>query len=263
MFSEQDVRSANKVAILGKTVADQLFPTGDAVGSVIRVKAAPFTVVGVLTGKGLSVQGQDQDDFIIIPYTSLMKRIQGTTTLRGINISTASPKDLDSVQNQITQLLRQRHRTSEGSDDFTVRNQQELAEAANNASATMRILLAAVAFVSLVVGGIGIMNIMLVSVTERTREIGIRMAVGAHGIDILTQFLTEAVTLSIIGGGLGIAFGCGGSAMLAKYMGWATLTPVDWIIISFFGSGLVGILAGLYPAWKASQLDPIDALRYE
>jgi putative ABC transport system permease protein len=264
MFSEQDVRSANKVAILGQTVVSNLFPDGDAVGQVIRIKSAPFKVVGVLSAKGLNTQsGQDQDDVIILPYTSLMKRLQGVTMLRGINISTASPADLAPVQLQITDLLRQRHRTNPTSDDFMVRNQQEIAEAANNASQTMRVLLAAVALVSLFVGGIGIMNIMLVSVTERTREIGIRMAVGAHGRDILMQFLTEAVTLSLLGGILGIAFGVGGSDLLATQMHWATLTPVNWIIVSFIVSAGVGVVFGLYPAWKASQLDPIDALRYE
>ncbi len=263
MFTEQDVRAANKVAILGETVVSNLFPDGDAVGQVIRIKSAPFTVVGVLAAKGLSVQGQDQDDFVLLPYTSLMKRLQGVTTLRGINISTASPADLAPVQQQITDLLRQRHRTTPTTDDFTVRNQQEIAEAANNASQTMRMLLAAVAFVSLVVGGIGIMNIMLVSVTERTREIGIRMAVGAHGRDILLQFLTEAVSLSIVGGALGIAFGVGGSDLLASKMQWPTQVPMNWIVISFIVSAMVGVVFGLYPAWKASQLDPIDALRYE
>ena len=263
MFTEQDVRSANKVAIIGQTIVSNLFPDGDAIGQVIRIKAAPFIVVGVLSAKGLSVQGQDQDDVIVQPYTSLMKRLQGTTTLRGINISTATPADLAPVQQQITDLLRQRHRTTPTTDDFSVRNQQEIAEAANNASQTMRFLLVAVAVVSLVVGGIGIMNIMLVSVTERTREIGIRMAVGAHGRDILLQFLTEAVSLSIVGGALGIAFGVGGSGLLASKMQWPTKIPMDWIVISFIVSAAVGVIFGLYPAWKASQLDPIDALRYE
>ena len=263
MFTEQDVKGASKVAVIGQTIVSNLFPDGDPIGQAIRIKSAPFIVVGVLKAKGLSVQGQDQDDVIVMPYTSLMKRLQGVTTLRGINISTASPADLAPVQQQIIDLLRQRHRTTPGNDDFTVRNQQELADSANSASETMRNLLFGVALVSLLVGGIGIMNIMLVSVTERTREIGIRMAVGAHGRDILTQFLTEAVTLSVLGGGLGIALGMVGSTLVAKYRDWPNLTPVNWIVFSFFVSAAVGVLFGLYPAWKASQLDPIDALRYE
>ncbi len=263
MFTEQDVKGASKVAVIGQTIVSNLFPDGDPIGQAIRIKSAPFIVVGVLKAKGLSVQGQDQDDVIIMPYTSLMKRLQGVTTLRGINISTASPADLAPVQQQIIDLLRQRHRTTPGADDFTVRNQQELADSANSASETMRNLLFGVALVSLLVGGIGIMNIMLVSVTERTREISIRMAVGAHGKDILTQFLTEAVTLSVLGGGLGIALGMIGSTLVAKYRDWPNLTPVNWIVFSFIVSAAVGVLFGLYPAWKASQLDPIDALRYE
>ncbi len=264
MFSELDVRGAGKVAVIGKTVADQLYPDGDVIGQIMRIKSVPFIVVGELIPKGLSVMGSDQDDVVIVPYTSAMKRLFGATNLRGITLQASSPDVLASVQVQIHDLLRQRHRlTGDHDDDFTVRTQQEIAEAANSASQTMRILLAAIACVSLVVGGIGIMNIMLVSVTERTREIGIRMAVGAHGRDILMQFLTEAVALSMVGGSLGIAFGVGGSKLLAIKMGWPTLTSVVWTVIAFVGSALVGIFFGFYPAWKASQLDPIDALRYE
>jgi putative ABC transport system permease protein len=263
MFTEQDVRSANKVAILGKTVSDQLFPDGGAVGEVIRIKNVPFTVVGVLIPKGLSVQGQDQDDFVIVPYTSLMKRIQGVTNLRGITLQCVSESALASVQQQVTDILNQRHHTTLATEDFTVRTQEEIQDAANNASQTMRNLLASVALVSLLVGGIGIMNIMLVSVTERTREIGIRMAVGAHGRDVLMQFLTEAVSLSLVGGALGIALGVGGSRLVTYFQQWPTLVPTDWIVVSFVGSAVVGVFFGFYPAWKASQLDPIDALRYE
>ncbi|MDB6064454.1 MAG: hypothetical protein JWR26_662 [Pedosphaera sp.] len=264
MFTEQDVRSAGKVAVLGKTVADQLYPDGNVIGQVLRIKSVPFIIVGELIPKGLSVQGQDQDDVVIVPYTSAMKRLFGSTSIRGITIQASSKNALRSVQKEITDLLRQRHRIAAGhDDDFTVRTQEEIAEAADNASKTMRLLLAGVACVSLLVGGIGIMNIMLVSVTERTREIGIRMAVGAHGRDILMQFLTEAVALSLAGGILGIIMGVEGSKILAERMGWATLTPVDWILVAFIGSAAVGIFFGFYPAWKASQLDPIDALRYE
>jgi putative ABC transport system permease protein len=263
MFTEQDVHGANKVCIIGQTVATQLFPDGDAVGQALRIKNVPFIVVGVLSPKGLSVQGQDQDDVIIMPYTSLMKRLQGVTTLSGVTLQADSAGALSSVQQQIIDILRQRHRTTPITDDFIVRTQEEITETANNASQTMRVLLVAVAIVSLVVGGIGIMNIMLVSVTERTREIGIRMAVGAHGRDILTQFLTEAVTLSMLGGVLGITLGVVGSWLLTRFGQWPTLIPTLWIVVSFIVSAVVGVFFGFYPAWKASQLDPIDALRYE
>ncbi|EEF59891.1 ABC transporter permease [Pedosphaera parvula] len=264
MFSEQDVRGAGKVAVIGQTVAKQLFPDGNVIGQIIRIKNVPFIVVGALVPKGLSVMGQDQDDVVIVPYTSAMRRLFGATMLRGITVQASSPKMLSSVQQEITFLLRQRHRIQAGrDDDFTVRTQQEIAEMAANASQTMRWLLAAVALVSLLVGGIGIMNIMLVSVTERTREIGIRMAVGAHGRDILLQFLVEAITLSLLGGVLGILCGTGGSKLVAAKLGWAALTPMNWVGIAFFISALIGIFFGFYPAWKASKLDPIDALRYE
>jgi putative ABC transport system permease protein len=265
MFTAQDVRGANKVAVIGKTVADQLYPDGEVIGQVIRIKNVPFIVVGELIPKGLSAQGgQDQDDVVIVPYTSAMKRLFGSTTLRGITAQAASADLLSATQKQITDLLRQRHRLRpDQDDDFIVRTQEEITQAANNASSTMRGLLAGVAFVSLIVGGIGIMNIMLVSVTERTREIGIRMAVGAHGRDILKQFLTEAVALSIVGGALGILAGVAGAKIMAAQNGWPALTPGDWIFYAFIVSAFVGIFFGFYPAWKASQLDPIDALRYE
>jgi len=263
-FTEQDVRSANKMAVIGKTIADQLFPGEDPLGQIVRVKNVPFIVVGVLNPKGLSVQGQDQDDLMVIPYTSAMKRIQRATTLNSIMVQAAKPTLLNSAQQQIIELLRQRHRITPGKDDdFTVRNQQEIAEMATAQSKTMTVLLGAVAMVSLVVGGIGIMNIMLVSVTERTREIGIRMAIGARGGDILLQFLTEAVTLSVIGGILGIVLGVSVSKLLAAQYDWPTLIPTQWVIYSFLFSAAVGISFGFYPARKASRLDPIDALRYE
>jgi len=263
-FTEQDVRSANKVAVVGQTVAQTLYPGEDPVGQIIRIKNAPFIIVGVLYSKGLSVFGQDQDDVVIIPYTSAMKRLFGTANPRVINVQAASPALLLPAQEQITQLLRQRHRIApDHDDDFTVRNQQEIADAATATSKTMTWLLASIACVSLVVGGIGIMNIMLVSVTERTREIGIRMAVGARGNDILLQFLTEAVTLSVIGGAVGIGLGLGVSKLISAKMHWPTLTPVIWIGAAFAVSAAVGIFFGFYPARKASRLDPIDALRYE
>lgn len=263
-FTEVDVRSANKVAVIGKTIADQLFPGEDPLGQILRIRNVPFMVVGQLTAKGLSVQGSDQDDIIIIPYTSAMKRVQRVTAVRAINVQTAKPTLLNPVQQQIIDLLRQRHRITPGrDDDFTVRNQQEIAEMATAQSKTMTLLLAAIAMVSLVVGGIGIMNIMLVSVTERTREIGIRMAIGARGRDILLQFLIEAVTLSVLGGVLGIGVGFGASQLIAAKMNWPTLVPSEWVVYAFIFSAAVGISFGFYPARKASRLDPIEALRYE
>jgi putative ABC transport system permease protein len=259
-----DVRSANKVAVIGKTIADQLFPGEDPIGQIVRVRNVPFIITGMLRPKGLSMQGQDQDDLMIIPFTSAMKRVQHVTMLRSINVQTAKPSLLAPVQQQIAELLRQRHKITPGKDDdFTVRNQQEIADMATAQSKTMTVLLGAVAMVSLVVGGIGIMNIMLVSVTERTREIGIRMAIGARGRDILLQFLTEAVTLSITGGLLGIASGVGVSKLLSVQWNWPTLIPPEWVAYAFFFSAAVGIFFGFYPARKASRLDPIDALRYE
>ena len=263
-FTEQDVRNANKVVIIGKTIAEQLYPGEDPIGQALRIRNVPFIVVGMLKAKGLSVQGQDQDDLLVIPYTSAMKRVTKTTTLRTILVQAAKPTLLNSVQEQIISLLRQRHRITPGKDDdFTVRNQQEIADMATAQSKTMTMLLGAIAGVSLLVGGIGIMNIMLVSVTERTREIGIRMAIGARGKDILVQFLVEAVTLSAIGGLGGIGTGLLASRVVSSVMTWPTLTPPSWIVIALLSSGLVGMVSGFYPAWKASNLDPIDALRYE
>ncbi len=264
MFSEQDVRSANKVAVIGKTIATQLYGDENPIGQILRIKNVPFVITGQLIPKGLNMGGQDQDDVVIIPYTSAMKRLMGVTTLRGMLAQAASPEQLPLVQQQITDLLRQKHRIMPGrDDDFTVRTQQEIAEAATATSRIMTVLLGAIASVSLVVGGIGIMNIMLVSVTERTREIGIRMAVGAKGHDILLQFLIEATTLSVIGGVIGIVLGVGTSQLLASRMQWPTLTSVTSIVVAFFFSAAIGIFFGFYPARKASLLDPIDALRYE
>jgi putative ABC transport system permease protein len=263
-FTQIDIRSANKVAVIGKTIADQLYPGEEPIGQIIRIRNVPFIVMGMLQPKGLSVQGQDQDDLIVIPYTSAMKRVQKATTLRTILVQTAKPTLLNPVQQQIIELLRQRHRITPGKDDdFTVRNQQEIAEMATAQSKTMTSLLAGVAVISLVVGGIGIMNIMLVSVTERTREIGIRMAIGARGRDILLQFLVEAVTLGVIGGLVGIAGGILASKAIAAQNNWAALIPPEWVVYAFVFSAVIGIFFGFYPARKASQLDPIDALRYE
>ena len=264
MFTEVDVRSAAKVCVLGKTTADKLFPNEDPIGQTIRIRNVPMKVLGVLKAKGVSMFGSDQDDTLIMPYTTAMKRFSGVTTLRTINVQASTSDEVTAVQNGITELLRQRHRIQPGrDDDFMIRNPQEFAEAQNATAETMTALLAGIAGVSLLVGGIGIMNIMLVSVTERTREIGIRMAVGARGRDILLQFLIEAVTLSSIGGILGIALGVGGARMLTMLKNWATQVSADSVIIAFIFSAAVGIFFGFYPARKASQLDPIDALRYE
>ncbi len=263
MFTEQDVKAVGKVAIIGQTIVKQLFPDDDPIGQTIRIRNQPFRVIGTLQAKGLSVQGTDQDDVMVIPYTSAMKRVTKQTMLRSINVQAVTPDTIDDVQADITALLRQRHRTTEQTDDFTVRNQQEIAAAATATSQTLTLLLAAIAGVSLVVGGIGIMNIMLVSVTERTREIGIRMAVGAHGSDVLLQFLIEAVILSSMGGILGIVLGVGSSQLISKLNGWPVLVSTTSVVVAFVFSAAVGMFFGFYPARKAAQLDPIDALRYE
>jgi putative ABC transport system permease protein len=261
MFSDQDVRTLAKSAVIGKTVADELFPNENPIGQTVRIRNLPFLVVGLLGAKGFNLFGQDQDDVVIVPYTSHMHRITTRTFLNDILVQAASDQAIDGVQQDITDLLLVRHRSRE--QDFTVRNQLELMQAVTATSRAMGFLLAGVAAVSLIVGGIGIMNIMLVSVTERTREIGIRMAVGARAADILVQFLVEAVTLSAIGGAIGIAGGVGFSEMVAYAKGMPTVTPVLWIIIAVVSSAIIGIISGFYPAWKASKLDPIDALRYE
>ena len=270
-FSEQDVRSANKVAVIGQTIVQQVFGNDDPIGQILRVKGVPFTVVGILTKKGLSVMGQDQDDVVIMPYTSAMKRLMGQTNLRTINVQAISPDKIQSVQTQITDLLRQKHKITPGhDDDFTIHNQEEFTEAATATSRILTILIVAIASVSLLVGGIGIMNIMLVSVTERTREIGIRMAVGAHGKDILMQFLIEATSLSTMGGIIGIGLGIGTSKLLSiawkfipNFPQWPTLVSPLSVVLSFVFSACVGIFFGFYPARKAAALDPIEALRYE
>ncbi len=261
MFTDQDVRSANKVCVIGKTIADQVFPGMDPIGQTIRIRNLPFTILGILSPKGFNYFGSDQDDVIIVPYTSAMKRVTRRDRLNSIAIQASSPDMLERIQVDATDLLMQRR---PGRDqDFTVRNQMELAEAATAQSRTMTLLLGAIAGVSLMVGGIGIMNIMLVSVTERTREIGIRMAVGAHGRDILLQFLIESIILSLMGGTLGILAGWGTSEILSSYFNWPTLVSTTAVVGAFLFSGMVGIFFGFYPARKAAQLDPIEALRYE
>ena len=264
IFSEQDVRGANKVCVIGQTTARQLFGDSDAGGQIIRIKQVPFIIVGVLAPKGLSMMGSDQDDVVIMPHTSAMKRVMGQTMLRGITVQGESKEVVVQATQQIASLLRQRHRiTSAKDDDFTVRSQDEIAETASATSRVLAVLLGSIASVSLLVGGIGIMNIMLVSVTERTREIGIRMAVGAHGRDILLQFLIESITLSSLGGLIGIAVGITASKLLSHFASWPTMISPAAIIGAFLFSAAVGIFFGFYPARKAAALDPIDALHYE
>ena len=261
MFSDQDVRTLAKSAIIGKTVVDQLFPNENPIGETIRIRNLPFQIVGVLAAKGFNLFGQDQDDVVMVPYSSHMHRITTRTFLNSILVQAENDEVISQVQQEITDVLLARHKSKE--QDFTVRSQLELMQAVTSTSRAMGFLLAGVAAVSLVVGGIGIMNIMLVSVTERTREIGIRMAVGARAADILVQFLIEAVTLSAIGGAIGIAGGVGFSRLVAYLKDMPTVTPFFWIIIAVVSSAVIGIVSGFYPAWKASKLDPIDALRYE
>ncbi|MFO1458797.1 MAG: ABC transporter permease [Verrucomicrobiota bacterium] len=264
-FTEADVRNANKVCLIGTTTAKTLFGEGvNPVGQVVRIKNAPFTIVGWLETKGAGSFGQDQDDVILLPYTAVMKRLSGDTKFRSIFVQAESPSAILEVQNQIGSLLRQRHQIGEGKDDdFMVRNQQETSDFFNANNRIMTILIGFFAGISLVVGGIGIMNIMLVSVTERTREIGIRLAVGARGRDVLRQFLTEAVLLSVVGGGLGIATGFWLAPLLTKYFEFPTLISNNSVIMAFSVSAVIGIVFGFFPALKAARLDPIDALRYE
>ncbi len=263
-FTDQDVNSDQRVCVLGKTVVDNLFAGQDPIGQEIRIRNMPWRVVGVLKSKGQSGMGQDQDDTIIAPYTTVQKKMLGITFVNSIMVSAISEGASSTAQVQITELLRQRHRiaTSED-DDFQVRNLADMAELANNSNQVMTLLLASIAFVSLVVGGIGVMNIMLVSVTERTREIGIRMSVGATGGDIQFQFLTEAVVLAVFGGLVGVASGIVASKLISDSLGWPTLVSTAAIGMAFCFAGAIGVAAGWYPALKASRLDPIDALRYE
>ncbi|HOW66121.1 MAG TPA: ABC transporter permease [Candidatus Paceibacterota bacterium] len=264
-FTDTDVRSANKVCLIGKTTAATLFGEGvDPVGQVVRVKNAPFTVVGWLAAKGANAFGQDQDDVMFMPYTSVMKRLSGDTKFRAFSLAAESPEVMGDVTNQITALLRQMHRiTPDKEDDFSIRSQQEMSDFANANNRIMTLLIGAFAGISLVVGGIGIMNIMLVSVTERTREIGIRLAVGARARDVLRQFLIEAVLLSVVGGALGIATGFWLAPLLTRFAEFPTLISNTSVVIAFSVSAVIGVVFGFFPALKAANLDPIEALRYE
>jgi putative ABC transport system permease protein len=266
-FTEQDVKSATKVCLLGQTVVENLFGSIDPLGQVVRIKKIPFTVIGILGEKGQSPQGQDQDDTVYIPVTTAQKKVFGTAfpgMVRTMMVKAKSTEDLGPAEKQINALLRQRHHIGPKQDnDFTVRNLTQIMQTAEQSAQVMTLLLGAIASVSLLVGGIGIMNIMLVSVTERTREIGIRMAVGAKTWDIRFQFIIEALTLSLIGGVAGIIIGVSGSKILSSLAGWPTVVSPLSIFLAFSFSGLVGIFFGFYPAYKASNLNPIDALRFE
>ena len=263
-FSDQDVQNAADVCIIGHTVAQNLFAEANPVGQTIRVSSLPFRVIGELAAKGQSPYGQDQDDTMILPYTTVMKKLAGISWLQSINVSATSSADMDAAQTQISALLRQRHhlRSSEP-DDFIIRSPTDIAQARAQTLGVMELLLACIASVSLIVGGIGIMNIMLVSVTERTREIGVRMAVGATENDVRRQFLSEAVVLSMFGGAIGVVFGFFASNAVSAMLKWPTLIPASSILISVLFSAAVGVVFGYYPARKAASLDPIEALRYE
>jgi putative ABC transport system permease protein len=263
-FTEADVRAAAKVCVLGRTVADNLFPHGEAVGQIVRIRNVPFRVVGVLEKKGGNPMGRDQDDQVVAPYTTVMKRLTGATRLGMIFVAAVSEDRVRQAMEEISSLLRQRHRIGPGQDsDFMMRSQEEIASSAAETANTFKVLLASVAAISLLVGGIGIMNIMLVSVTERTREVGIRMAVGAKARHVLTQFLFEAVTLSVVGGAIGVVLGIASSAALSTLQDWPVSIRPQSVAVAFGFAALVGVAFGLYPAAKASRLDPIEALRYE
>jgi len=267
VFTGQEVKSGAKVCLLGQTVVDNLFGDIDPIGQVVRIKKVPFTVIGMLAPKGQSLTGQDQDDTIFVTITAAQKQLFGTQfpgMVRIIHVKAKSTEDLAAAEKQINELLRQRHRIGpKQENDFTVRNLTQIMQTQEQSSKVMALLLGAIASVSLLVGGIGIMNIMLVSVTERTREIGIRMAVGARTWDIRLQFIIEALTLSLIGGVIGIIIGVGGSKILSAFAEWPTIISPFYVVLAFCFSGLVGIFFGFYPAYRASLLDPIDALRYE
>ncbi|MEK6778221.1 MAG: ABC transporter permease [Candidatus Deferrimicrobiota bacterium] len=266
-FTTAEVEAAAKVAVLGQTVADNLFGDESPIGKSVRIKRVPFTVIGLLERKGQSMQGQDQDDTVAVPITTAQRKLFGSAHIGTVGVIIVQAVDGDSVKDaerQVNELLRQRHRIGPGEPpDFSVRNLSEMLAVAEASTRIMSLLLGAIASVSLLVGGIGIMNIMLVSVTERTREIGIRMAVGARERDILLQFLIEALILAVTGGAVGILVGVAGSSLISRFAGWSTLISPGAVLVAFGFSAVVGVFFGFYPARKASRLDPIEALRYE
>jgi putative ABC transport system permease protein len=264
LFTDEDVTAKRTVVLLGATVAKNLFADGEPVGSEIRLGKTPFTVVGVLASKGQTANGSDQDDIVLVPYTTAQSRLNGFSFLGQILASASAPSQLVAAQEEIKGIMRDAHGISRGgADDFTVRDQTAIAQAATSTSSIMTSLLAAIASVSLIVGGIGIMNIMLVSVTERTREIGIRMAIGARGSDVLMQFLVESIVMCLLGGLVGLVVGAGGASLVGRLTGWSIVTPVSAVFLAVGFSAAVGIFFGFYPARKAAALDPIQALRFE
>ena len=264
MFDESDIQTSAKVCVIGKTIADNLFPGEDPVGKIIRFNQVPFRVVGVLKSKGYNSMGMDQDDVVLAPYTTVMKRLLAQTYLSGIFASALSEDLTERATEEITGILRRNHKLKDGDDDdFTIRSQQELSTMLNSTTDLMTTLLACIAGISLVVGGIGIMNIMYVSVSERTREIGLRMSVGARGIDILSQFLIEAILISITGGVIGVVMGCGASWVVKSAAHWPIFIQPWSVFLSFAVCTVTGVFFGWYPAKKAADLDPIEAIRYE
>jgi putative ABC transport system permease protein len=264
-FTDQDVQRGAKVVALGSVVRDQLFGPGtDPTGAVVRIKNQPFRVIGVLTSKGQAAMGQDQDDTVVMPYTTVQKKLLGQTYLQNITISAEDGVALDGLTARLTDLLHERHKIAPGEDnDFMVRTLEEMASVLTSTTTTMTWLLGGIAAVSLLVGGIGIMNIMLVSVTERTREIGLRLSVGARDRDVLMQFLVEAVVLSLAGGAIGVMVGFGGSFAISRLMQWSSLVTMNAVALSFGCAAAIGVFFGFYPARKAAALDPIEALRFE
>ena len=265
MFTERDIQGAAKVCIIGKTVADELFPSGESpIGKVIRFNKIPFKVVGMLKSKGYNSMGQDQDDVVLAPYTTIMKRVLAIDYLQMLFASATTEEQTEQAIDEISQILRKNHKLKAGDDDdFNIRSQQELSDMMSSTSDMMTLLLACVAGISLLVGGIGIMNIMYVSVTERTREIGLRMSIGARGIDILTQFLIESIIISVTGGLIGVILGCGSAWVVNVLFRWPVQIQIFSVILSFVVCTVTGVFFGWYPAKKASNLDPIEALRYE